>query len=122
MQTALKYFEDNDYLVEDVSATNPYDVLAIDANSELHVEVKGSSGISTTVELTAGEVSEATSRPDGSLLLFVVDGIVWRRLPSGEVETRGGRMRLWRAWRPEAERLTPTSFRYLLPPAEDEQR
>lgn len=116
VSSALHYFSDKGYLVEDVGDSNPYDVLAIDDTSELHIEVKGSAGTSTTVELTAGEVNEARSRSDASAVLFVVDQIEWSRSPSGDITTSGGRTRIWSSWVPEDQRLTPTSYRYLLPP------
>ena len=82
----------------------------------MHVEVKGSSGTSTTVELTAGEVGEAYSPGDFDSLLIVVDQIEWTKEPDGRIATTGGRPRIWLSWAPEEERLTPTSYRYLLPP------
>lgn len=116
----LKYFEDNDYLVEDVGATNPYDILAINEDAELHIEVKGSSGTATTVELTAGEVNESMSDREAFGVLVVIDQIEWTRLASGAIATSGGRVRWWWEWEPEQERLSPTSFRYLLPPPTEE--
>lgn len=116
---AIRYFKKRGYLVDDVGDSNPYDVLAIDKDSELHIEVKGSAGTSTTVEVTAGEVKEAATNVKAPSVLFVVDQINWRRSSSGVIETSGGRLRLWRDWQPEEARLTPTSFRYLLPPGGD---
>jgi hypothetical protein len=112
----LKYFNELGYLTEDVGNSNPYDVLAISNDSELHVEVKGCTGVGTTVELTAGEVKEATTTRGVEAVLVVVDQITWTRDGSGPVVTAGGRLRVWRDWTPDAQRLTPTSFRYLLPP------
>jgi len=117
---ALRYFTNLGYLTEDVGASNPYDVLAIDNTSEFHIEVKGSVGTSTTVELTAGEVNEATTAPASTSLLLVVDQIKWTRSPSGVVNASGGRARLWKDWKPDEKRLTPTSFRYLLPPGSED--
>jgi len=117
---ALRCFEKLGFLVEDVGNSNPYDVLAIGKDSELHIEVKGSAGTSTTIELTAGEVNEATTGREPASVLFVVDQIDWRRSASGGIRTSGGRARLWWNWKPEEGRLTSTSFRYLLPPGADE--
>ena len=116
MDLALRYFEKLGYLVDDVGNSNPYDVLAINEDSELHIEVKGSAGTSTTVELTAGEVNEATTSRDARSVLFVIDQIVWTRSPSDMIDTSGGRLRLWWDWKPEQDRLMSTCFRYLLPP------
>jgi hypothetical protein len=113
---ALRFFKERGYLVEDVGNFNPYDVRATKEGSELHVEVKGSAGTGTTVEVTAGEVKQATTNRNTPSTLFVVDQIQWSRASSGVIATKGGRLRVWKDWEPEEERLTPTSFRYLLPP------
>jgi hypothetical protein len=112
----LDHFDQLGYLVDDVGATNPFDILAVGETDELHIEVKGSSGTSTTVELTAGEVRQASGSEDYQSVLVVVDEIAWERDPQGIVVTSGGRSRIWHDWRPTDERLDPTQFRYLLPP------
>ena len=93
-------------------------LLAISEDTELHIEVKGSSGTSTTVELTANEVEEAAADTPHDSTLIVVDQINWTRSPTGKITTSGGRIRLWDEWTPDEERLTPTRYRYLLPPTE----
>lgn len=110
----LAHLEGLGYLVEDVGDTNPFDVLAVGPqDDELHVEVKGSSGEASTVELTSGEVSETERELS---VLVVVDQIAWTREPDGSLKTEGGRPRIWWPWAPEHHRLTPTRYRYLLPP------
>ena len=101
MDWALRYFAGQGYEVQDVGDANPYDVLATKEDIELHVEVKGSSGTSTTVELTAGEVNEATTHRAAASVLVVVDQIEWKRSAAGEISTSGGRPRLWLDWKPD---------------------
>jgi hypothetical protein len=78
----------SDYMVADVGATQPYDLHATNDAEEIHIEVKGSSGTAEKVELTRNEVDHAHGV---ATHLVVVDQIEWRRLPSGEVQTSGGR-------------------------------
>ncbi len=109
----LEHFTNLGYLVEDVGATNPYDILAVGAeDEELHIEVKGSSGQATTVELTHGEVAETEAELS---VLVVVDQINWERHDTGKITTSGGEHRIWWPWAPEYHRLTATRYRYLLP-------
>ena len=46
--------------------------------------------------------------------LIVVDGIAWKRVSEGDIETSGGRFRIWEDWTPDNEDLTlgssPTRF------------
>jgi hypothetical protein len=115
---ALSHFEEAGYLVKDVGDSCPYDVLATSDTEELHIEVKGSSGTATTVELTAGEVLDSSFEGEYESVLVVVDQIEWSREPSGTVFAKGGRPRVWRDWIPDSERLDPTRYRYLLPPTD----
>ncbi len=94
----------------------PYDIkLRID-DSELHVEVKGSSMLIDTVELTINEVRHAGDHQPTDLV--VVDDIDWQRVPAG-IETSGGRFRRWSGWMPSAEDLAPTRYAYRLPHGSD---
>jgi hypothetical protein len=77
------------------------------------VEVKGSSGEADTVELTANEVRHAHETEACDLV--VVDRIHWVVASNGDIETSGGRARIWKDWRPKAAHLTPTRYRYSLP-------
>lgn len=116
MRWALEHFEAEGFLVDDVGDTESFDVYAVDsALAELHIEVKGSSSTSVTVNLTDGEVKHWG--PDYERVLVVVDQIKWERDQSGSYETSGGRARIWRHWEIEAEALEPTEYRYTLPPS-----
>ncbi len=111
---ALAYLVAEGYDVEDVGATEPYDILAMNDEEELHVEVKGSTGTATTVELTDGEVLQGWA--DIGSVFIVVDQIVLERLDGDERRTSGGRPRVWWPWTPEEERLKPIRYRYVVPP------
>ncbi|MEO3776140.1 DUF3883 domain-containing protein [Micromonospora sp. B11E3] len=50
------------YEVEDVGNRESYDVRARRGTEELHIEVKGSSGLADKVELTSNEVTHARHR------------------------------------------------------------
>lgn len=114
MEQATAFLVAEGYSVEDVSAKKPYDLHGYSNNGEIRVEVKGSSGSATTVELTIGEVNKAFE--DGAeAALIVVDQIPWKTVGDA-IHTSNGEMRIWRDWSPEDERLQPIRFRYLLPP------
>jgi hypothetical protein len=115
---AMVHYEGQGYDVYNVGANQSYDILALRGTEELHIEVKGSSGEDvSSVELTRGEVDHGRlSTTD----LVVVDGIRWERLPSSEVQTRGGRARIWRLWTPTPDSLEPTRYRHSIPDGADE--
>lgn len=92
----------------------PYDLVVRIGGSERHAEVKGSSMLVQTVELTANEVTHA--RTCGAVDLIVVDGIEWRRLNDGSVSAWGGTLRVWSSWAVQDEDLRPRTFAYNLPP------
>ena len=91
----------------------PYDIRLMLDRVERHIEVKGSSIVIDTVELTANEVTHAQGYE--STDLAVVDSIEWTRESDGSISTRGGRLRTWSDWTPTDESLLPTKFAYSLP-------
>jgi len=92
----------------------PFDLLVVLDGAERHVEVKGSSGVDLgSVQLTQGEVLHASDHQPTDLV--VVDEIVCWRDAAGVVRTSGGRLRVWRDWKPDPASLTPTHLRYELP-------
>jgi hypothetical protein len=113
---ATKYLEDEPYRynVKNVGAKRSYDLQATKGSEILCVEVKGSTSTLSLVNLTANEVEIA--RKAKNTLLVVVDQITWQRTSDGEIETSGGRMRTWWGWRAPENLLTPTEYRYELPP------
>lgn len=103
--------------VDPVELGKPYDIKIALNGVERHIEVKGSSMIIDTVELTKNEVDHGQNYADSDLA--VVDGIEWTRHKDGSVTTSGGRLRVWSSWSPEASSLTARTYAYLLPSAPD---
>jgi hypothetical protein len=95
----------------------PYDIKFELAGAERHVEVKGSSLLIETVELTINEVVHAADFQPTDLV--VVDDIKWERRGDGSVATTGGRVRVWSDWKPLDEDLAVRRFAYYLPEGGD---
>jgi len=117
VRLAANLYESEGYAYEDVGATHSYDLRLERGPEEIHVEVKGSTGVADTVELTSNEVSHADST-GWETQLVVVDQISWDT-NAGVIITAGGRLRRWRKWHAQPHRLTSTRYRYQLP-SEDE--
>jgi hypothetical protein len=122
VKQARNYFEAADLRVE--VKGKPYDLLLTnDNNGEItHVEVKGSSDTAVTVELTKNEVSDADVETWESILVVVDQIKVDESLPGiepGLPGTQPGRMRIWRDWRAEKERLVAIKYNYTIPPGGD---
>lgn len=115
---AMAHFTAHGYEVDDVGSTESFDVFAFGTGmDELHIEVKGSAVEAMTIELTDGEVKHWGE--DYERVLVVVDQIAWSRAPNGDVQTSGGRGRVWRTWQLDDVALVPTRYRYPLPPHSD---
>jgi hypothetical protein len=110
---SMEYLSSLGYEVEDVGHLGPFDILATDGEEEIRVEVKGSTGSVTTVELTEGEVRQTEG--DWVSVLIVIDEIKLTRGVGGQRSTSGGRPRVWWSWEPESSRLSPIRYRYVLP-------
>jgi hypothetical protein len=102
------------YEVHYTGASKPYDLVVTKGRDVRRVEVKGSSGRATTVELTSGEVDN--SRGSLPTDLYVVDGIRWTRDADGSVDAYGGDTRWWKDWTADDASLVATRYRYALPP------
>jgi hypothetical protein len=111
---AIGEYEANGYEVDYTGSSKPYDLVVAKGRDVRRVEVKGSSGEATTVELTSGEVDN--SRESIPTDLYVVDGIDWIRAADGSVHASGGDTRWWKDWTTEDASLTATRYRYALPP------
>lgn len=94
----------------------PFDLVVQLHGAERHAEVKGSSLLIDTVELTVNEVTHGQSCPNSDLL--VVDGIEWARDDAGEVTAWGGTLRVWTDWSPADLALAVRNYAYTLPGAE----
>lgn len=108
---ATEYYEELG-ATELIKVGKPYDLSLFLAGARRHVEVKGSSLLIETVELTSNEV--AHSREYQPTDLVVVDGIEWSRV-GVDIMTRGGRLRVWTDWTPADDDLSARRFAYLLP-------
>lgn len=91
----------------------PYDLVVQLDGVERHAEVKGSSLLIDTVELTVNEVTHGQACPYSDLL--VVDGIEWSRDDDGEVTAWGGTLRVWANWSPDDDPLAARKYAYSLP-------
>jgi hypothetical protein len=111
---AIEAYKAHGYKVEYTGSAKPYDLVATDGRDVRRVEVKGSSGAATAIELTIGEVDN--SRESIPTDLYVVDGIKWTRAADGSVHASGGDTRWWKDWTAEDSSLTATRYRYVLPP------
>ena len=112
MTLATLRYKSQGFEVEDTSNRNPYDLRCVKGELEVRVEVKGTRGDGSSVEVTIGEVENARStvwRTD----IFVVSEI---HVEAGPPPTAsGGLQRQVAGWRPEDKDLSPTRFRYRLP-------
>ena len=100
--------------VEDVGVPgNPFDLLCSREGETLRVEVKGTGGDASSVNVTHGEVTSArdTETPTH---LFIVHGITV--VTEGDTLTgEGGEIKCLDPWVPEDADLMPTMFRYEVP-------
>jgi hypothetical protein len=113
MEMAESHYRRLRYDVTNTSATQPFDFRCTRDGQEVRVEVKGTRGDGSTIEVTSGEVESARGtawRTD----LVVVSGITVERRDMGFVGS-GGMMRIVEGWRPVDDDLTPTRFRCRVP-------
>ena len=90
--------------VMDVSATNPFDLLCRDSTRELHVEVKGTTSLGSSVLLTRNEVQHAHDHT-GCVALFIVSNI----LVNGS-RCAGGVIKIIEPWNISDDELEPIAF------------
>ena len=112
MKGAQQHYEALGWVVDpSVAKTESYDLRCTRAQSELHVEVKGTTTSGAQVLLTPLEVTHArTQYPN--VALFVLAGIQVKRTPDGAVEASGGEARVIDPWRLETDNLSPIGFSY----------
>jgi hypothetical protein len=87
--------------------------LASRNGEERRVEVKGTTGAATSVDLTINEVEHARD-PQNTVDLFVVSDISVDTRTDNYVAS-GGRVSHLHDWAPADEDLRPRSFEYRLP-------
>jgi hypothetical protein len=108
MAAAKRYFRRRSFTVEDVSATQSYDLVCKRGRQELHVEVKGTTTNGDAVVLTNNEVKHAQGLRN-SCVLFILHSINLKRKKAS-----GGRSVVLSPWRLKQVHLTPISFIYRL--------
>lgn len=112
VKIARRHYESEGYSVEDRGDTDSFDLLATRERQLLHVEVKGTTGRSESIMLTAPEVAlHIRTHPNNAL--FVVSEIQLKR---GKVPVAsGGILRIIQPWKIDEVALVPSAFRYKLP-------
>ena len=95
--------------IEDVGDRESFDLLAVSAENQLSVEVKGSTGAAASVILTKNEVDfQIAAYPLNAL--FVASNI---ELIRGEtLSARGGDIRFISPWQIDTNKLKPISYDY----------
>lgn len=112
MKAATDHYSRN-WTVDDVHATESYDLCCTRGPLVKHVEVKGTTTGGGEVVLTPNEVAHARSTPGTAL--FVLRGIAVTRQPDGSVETSGGEPTIFDPWEIDSGTLRPVGYRYSLP-------
>lgn len=108
---AVAHYEGEGWTVKRLG--KPYDLHCTRGGEERRVEVKGTTGAATSVDLTINEVEHARN-PQNTVDLFVVSDInVDTRTDT--YATSGGRVLHLHDWAPAEEDLRPRSFEYRLP-------
>lgn len=110
MATCKKYYSDNGYEVEDVSANRSYDFIIKRNGQSRFVEVKGTQTAGDAIVLTKNEVDLSRELGD-SMILFIVHSIV---MGKKTVKIGSGVVSIIDPWQISDDRLTPISFNYRL--------
>ena len=113
MRLARAHYEDKGYQVQDVSGNESYDLLCTNADDELRVEVKGTTGAGKSVFLTTNEVAHARDQYP-NVALFVVSGVELRERDV-EPTASGGSVRVFEPWAIDDFTLKATQYSCQLP-------
>jgi len=100
-------------VVEDVSATECYDLRCKRTGREVRVEVKGTTGSGMAVLLTRNEVEHAKTFPD--MVLFVVSEIELSER-NRQKTARKGKIVVYDPWHIDAARLEARTYSLALYP------
>ncbi|MBP2211105.1 hypothetical protein JOJ87_001449 [Rhodococcus ruber] len=107
---ATEYFENLYYAVENVGATESFDLVATKGDERLTVEVKGTTSLGQEVVLTRNEVlHHKEAYPNNALV--IVRSIVLDRTVEPPAAS-GGVIGVTHPWAIDDEDLTPVSYRY----------
>ena len=110
MKVAAAHYRLRMWDVKDTSADHPYDLECRSGDRILRVEVKGTTGDGSTVNLTAGEVRNARLHPSA---LFVLHNIELER--GDKPLASGGIDHILEPWTPYDDDLRATQYRYGVP-------
>ena len=112
MNHAKRHYENQGWYVDDVSANRPYDLSCTNSTgTELHVEVKGTTGDGSSVLLTHGEVRHAKDYPN--VALYILCGLTLQEDGLGNVEAVGGKEKIYCPWDIATGTLNPIGYEYL---------
>ncbi len=116
VEMAITHYEAQGWTVKNVGLYESYDLHCSRLNGdELHVEVKGTTGMGEKVLLTPNEVRHAHEQyPNVSL--FVVSNIVLLS-EDGQSHASGGEPVLYEPWNLDDESLTAIGYEYAVPRA-----
>jgi Domain of unknown function (DUF3883) len=116
MAAATAHFKSLGFAVQDVSASQPYDLRCTKNEERLDVEVKGTTTAGDTVLLTVNEVQHAlTTYPRTALA--IVRGIALHGTGSRNPHATGGTLEAHVPWRPLDTDLKPVGYTYTPPHA-----
>jgi hypothetical protein len=108
---AEKHYRSLEWNVEGVSSNHPYDLrCTMPTESELHVEVKGTTSDGSSVLLTPGEVKHNEQFPKAGL--FILHSLNVQEDGSGNVHVSGGTVTIYSPWDVHAGTLSPIGYEY----------
>lgn len=108
MELARAWLEGEGWTVQDRSASESYDFLARRDGASLFVEVKGTTGDGSSIQLTRLEVEFALAH-QATMALAVVSGIRVAKV-DGRIGAAGGGLLVRHPWAPDLGSLRPISY------------
>lgn len=112
MAAAAAHYTQQGWHVDDVSATQPYDLRCTRGDTaELHIEVKGTTSEGNRVLLTRNEVIHARSQYP-HVALFILAEIRWAPCEGGEYQLSGGMSIIHEPWTLNGRDLVPLAYAY----------
>ena len=113
MGMATAFYEGDGYSVTDVSRYKSYDLECTKSGTEIHVEVKGTTGNGERILLTRNEVIHAMEFPGAAL--FVVNKIERTHSVGGTCQASSGEIsELLHPWEIDPSALEPMAYSYNL--------
>jgi Domain of unknown function (DUF3883)/EVE domain len=113
MQKATAFYEEQGWIVSDVSLTHSYDLLCTSiTGEELHIEVKGTTSDGTKIFLTANEVIHAQNHYP-RVALFILSNI--QVDPKSIDKPQSGEIQRLEPWKVDDGTLSALAFSYTLP-------